>query len=190
MYFLDVPYYSQYQNVLEDKWKPRACGMTCLKMVVKYFYPDNDESIDAFIDEGVRIGGYNEHGWDHEALVRIFRNRGIFSYKEEFKSLLINSGKSAGIPSVYDSKMAKAGIKKMYKMLKINRPVVVSVGSGFDENKSSHLIVLTGYDLDDDGNVAGFLYNDPEAKRGIKKNIFVEVEKFERYWRKMAIFVG
>lgn len=190
MHFLDVPYYSQYQNVLEEKWRSRACGITCVKMIIKYSHPSNDESIDALIDEGVRINGYNEHGWDHESLVRILRNRGFFAYREEFKSQLLKAGETKGVPSIYDAKMAKAGIKKIYKMLKIGRPVIVSVDAGFGENTTSHLIVLTGFDLDDSGDVSGFVFNDPDAKTGIKKNIFVEIEKFERYWRRMCIFVG
>jgi uncharacterized protein YvpB len=190
MYFLEVPYYSQYKNVLEEKWRPRACGITCAKMVIKFFYPDNDESIDAIIDEGVKIGGYGDAGWDHEALVRIFRNRGIFAYREEFKSQLVSLGKNSGMPSIYDLKMAKVGIKKIAKMLKAGRPVIVSVSTGFGENKSSHLIVLTGFDEDDNGEVTGFMYNDPEAQTGIKKNLFVEIGKFEEYWRRMCIFVA
>jgi hypothetical protein len=191
MHFLDVPYYSQYQNVLEEKWRSRACGVTSVKMVLKYFYPDNDESIDALIDEGVRIGGYKtEHGWDHETLVRLLRNRGLFAYREEFKSQVLRAGETKGMPSIYDAKMAKAGIKKIFKMLKAGRPVIVSVDSGFGENTTSHLIVLVGFDLDDSGEVAGFVFNDPDAKTGIKKNIFVEIGKFEKYWRRMSIFVG
>ncbi len=190
MHFLDVPYYSQYQNILEDKWRSRACGITSAKMVIKYFRPNNDESIEALIDEGVRIGGYVEHGWDHESLVRILRNRGIFAYKEEFKSQILKQGETSGIPSVYDSKMMKTGIKKIYKMIKSGRPVIVSVDVGFGENKTSHLIVLTGFDLDDSGDVSGFAFNDPDAKTGIKKNIFVDIDKFEKYWRRMSIFVG
>jgi uncharacterized protein YvpB len=190
MYFLDVPYYSQYQNVLEPKWHSRACGVTCAKMIIKYFYPDNDESIDAIIDEGVKIGGYGENGWDHEALVRIFRNRGIFSYREEFKSQLVSFGKNSGTPSTYDAKMAKAGIKKISNMLKAGRPVVVSVAAGFDENKCSHLIVITGFDEGDDGEISGFMYNDPYTQRGIKKNLFVATPKFEEFWRRLCIFVS
>lgn len=191
MHFLDVPYYSQYQNVLEEKWRSRACGVACAKMVVKYFQPSNDESIDALIDEGVRIGGYkNEEGWDHESIVRLLRNRGLFAYREEFKSQVLRAGETKGMPSIYDAKMAKAGIKKIYKMLKVGRPVIVSVDAGFGENNSSHLVVLVGFDLDDSGEVSGFVFNDPDAKTGIKKNIFVDIGKFERYWRRMCVFVG
>lgn len=75
-------------------------------------------------------------------------------------------------------------------MLKAGRPVIVSVSTGFGENKSSHLIVLTGFDEDDNGEVTGFMYNDPEAQTGIKKNLFVEIGKFEEYWRRMCIFVA
>lgn len=190
MHFLDVPYYSQYQNVLESKWQPRACGVTCAKMVIKYFKPDNDESVDALIDEGVRIGAYNpNYGWDHEGLVRIIRNRGIHAYREEFKSQIVSPGKNTGLPSVYDKKMAEDGINKMKKMLQAKRPVIVSVDVGFDENKTSHLIVLTGFDENECG-VGGFMYNDPQAEKGIKKNLFVELDKFNKYWRRLAIFVG
>lgn len=189
MHFLDVPYYSQYQNVLEPKWHTRSCGITCAKMVIKYFRPNNDESIDALIDEGVRIGGYGDHGWDHEALVRILRNRGIHAYREEFKSQLLKNGSNVSVPSVYDKKMSESGIIKIKKMLKANRPVIVSVDTGFDENKTSHLIVLTGFH-DSEKEVDGFLYNDPQSEKGIKKNIFVDIDKFKKYWRRLAIFVG
>ena len=189
MYFIDVPYYSQYQNVLEPKWRARACGVACVKMVIKYFRSDNDESIDALIDEGVRIGGYGNNGWDHESLVRILRNRGIYSYREEFRSQVILPGKSSGMPSVYDKRMAEAGINKIKKMLQAKRPVIVSVDTGFDENKTSHLIVLTGFDADETG-VSGFMYNDPQSDGGVKKNLFVNLDKFNKYWRRLAIFVG
>lgn len=190
MYFLDVPYYSQYQNVLEEKWRSRACGVACVKMIIKYFHSENDESIDALIDEGVRIGGYkNDYGWDHESLVRLFRNRGIHSYREEFKSQVLKKGETKGVPSIYDTKMANDGINKIKKMLEAKRPVIVSVDVNFDENKGTHLIVLTGFDYDESG-ISGFMYNDPESKTGIKKNLFVDIDKFRKYWRRLAIFVG
>lgn len=185
---LNVPYYSQHQDVAEPSWRPRSCGIVCAKMVLKYLRPKNEESIDDLIEEGVIIGGYTDHGWDHETITRLFRNRGIHSYKEEFRSVLVESSKREFLDSAFQNLMITDGINKIHKSLENKKPVLVSVETGFDENKESHLIVLTGFAEDEIG-LEGFFYNDPNAKVGVKKDKFTELGKFRKFWRKMAIFV-
>ena len=190
MFRLDVPYYSQHQDVTEPSWQNRCCGIACTKMVINYFKPDNKELIDDLIEEGVLVGGYStDVGWNHNGIVRLLRNRGLSSYQEEFKSVLVDSTQRRFLKSTHENPMILNGINKIQKSLQDKKPVIVSVEPDFDENKSSHLIVLTGF-VEDGTGLDGFFYNDPDSKEGIKKDKFVELPKFRNFWRKMAIFVG
>jgi len=190
MFRLDVPYYSQHQDVTEPSWQKRSCGIVCTKMVLNYLKPDNKELIDDLIEEGVIVGGYNsDHGWNHESIVRLLRNRGIPSYQEEFRSVLVDSLQRRFLKSTHENPMISGGLNKIHKSIMDKNPVIVSVEPNFDENKTSHLIVLTGFSEDKYG-LDGFFYNDPDSREGIKKDKFIELSKFKDYWRNMAIFIS
>jgi uncharacterized protein YvpB len=186
---INVPYFSQYQDVEEEHWKSRSCGITSVKMVLNYLKPKNKESIDELIEEGILIGGYGKDGWNHEGLLRIFRNRGISAHRDEFRSVLVDTAKRKFLKSTHESSLIIQGFEKIKKYLIKELPVIVSVDKSFDENKEHHLIVLTGFEEDKLGEIDGFYYNDPDAKVGVKKDKFVSLEKFEKYWRRLAIFV-
>jgi hypothetical protein len=151
-------------------------------MVSDFLLPDeeNQQSIDDVIDEGIAIGAYKkEVGWDHEGLVRLLRNRGILAYRQEFVTRT----------KLYEKKMITRGLLKIKETLSEEElPVIVSVEAGFDENTFSHLIVVTGYEADENG-VKGLYYHDPDAREGKKENLFVDKDKFFQYWRKFCIFV-
>lgn len=190
MFRIDVPYYSQHQDVIEPSWRSRSCGIACTKMVLNYLKPDNKELIDDLIEEGVLVGGYSKNGWDHESIVRLLRNRGISAYREEFRSVLVDSAQRKFLKSTYENPMLLTGIKKIKKCLECEKPVIVSVEPYFSENTESHLVVLTGFLEDKENGLEGFFYNDPDSKFGVKKDNFIELPKFKKMWRKMAIFVA
>lgn len=189
MYTIDVPYYSQHRDVSELHWKKRSCGIVCVKMILDFLKPELPVSIDALIDEAVLMNGYTAHGWSHDALVNLFHNHGQHAYREEFKSMHIDVQKRTKQPSAYESLLVRNGISKIVHMLRKGKPVIVSVEKGFDDNTSTHLIVLTGM-LDTPAGCEGFFYNDPNSVDGVKKHVFVELSKFRTYWRKLAIFVS
>ncbi|MCR4330440.1 MAG: C39 family peptidase, partial [Patescibacteria group bacterium] len=54
---LEVPYYSQFLDVEDKYWMPRACGMACAKMVLD-FYKVDTTSLDELIKKGSEEGGY------------------------------------------------------------------------------------------------------------------------------------
>jgi len=189
MHKLDVPYYSQHKDVTEPIWHSRSCGIVCVKMILDFLKEDAAETIDDLITEGVLVGGYTTHGWSHDGLVSLFRNRGVHAYREEFRSVMFDTTARINKVSAFEQKLTRNGISKIANMLAKGKPVMVSVEAGFDENTSSHLIVLTGFSEDEVG-IGGFFYNDPDSREGVKKDHFVEMDVFRKFWRKMAIFVG
>jgi len=53
------------------------------------------------------------------------------------------------------------------------------------------MVVLTGFEIDESGEVKGFYYNDTDYNKEQEgKNLFVDVETFKKFWRKLAIFVS
>jgi hypothetical protein len=189
MHRLDVPYYSQHNDIAEPHWQTRSCGVVCVKMVLELLKPDDQTSIDTLIDEAVLMNGYTRHGWSHDVLVNLFRNHGVHAYREEFRSIQVNAITRNMQPSVYEPLLVRNGISKIANVIVKGKPVIVSVDAGFDENKSTHLIVLTGVSEEGAG-FGGFFYNDSDSKGGVKKDMFVELSKFRQHWRKLAIFVG
>ena len=60
------------------------------------------------------------------------------------------------------------------------------------------MVVLIGFETDEDpnpsdglgGEVKGFYYNDTDYQNeGEGKDLFVDIETFKTYWRRLAIFV-
>lgn len=202
---LDVPFTSQNIPDVPKNWINRSCGVTCVKMVLDYFFekdliyfagPKNKLSINQLIDEGIQIGSYKENvGWIHSGLVKILRNHGVLSYTQEFKSVNVTIDQIHGVTFV-DGKnypeMPIYGIKKIISSLNSERPVIVSVEPGFSNNKDNHLIVLTGFEnINFDNKIDGFIYfHDPDARDGVEKiNFKVSLSDFIKKWRKMAIFL-
>lgn len=188
MHTLDVPYCSQHDDVTDKEWQPRSCGVACVKMALDYLKPEHAESVDTLIEEALIMNGYTKHGWSHDALVNILRNRGLHAYREEFRSQQLHPVTRQMQPSAYEPKLVRNGLSKMVNVLAKGKPVIVSVDGGFGTHVGTHLIILTGFTKDDVG-IEGFFYNDPDSRGGIKKNVFVELPRFRQYWRKMAIFV-
>jgi hypothetical protein len=179
---LQIPYLSQHQDVKDTTWQNKSCGIVCVKMILDFLHPDEitHDTPDSLISEGIGTGGYTqEFGWNHESLVRLFRNRGINAYRQEFVTKT----------ELYKKKLENTGTAKIRKMIQEQElPAIVSVEKGFDENTHSHLIVITGYEADKNG-LTGFYYHDSDARVGKKEHQFVTKEKFLKYWRRFVIFV-
>lgn len=181
---LDVPYCSQYLDVGDEYWKNRACGMACVKMVLD-FYKENAavkhrvfDSLDELIKQGVAKNGYCEHGWVHNVLVEIMKERGLEVFRKEYKSADYDEQK----------KIIEQAIKETINFLRKKRPVIISAVRNFSDEKKFHMVILTGFQANKNG-VSGFYYNDPDAfNRKDGRNKFVPIDTFKKYWRKMSIY--
>lgn len=181
---LNIPFYSQYSEDIENVWQTKACAIVCIKMVLNYFGIKTETK--DLIKEGFLISkelekrnrahdGYTEqYGWGHELLVIILRNKGAISYRQEFK----NADNSGGL--------LEFGINKIISNIKKGLPVLVSLAKDINNPKTSgHMVVVSGIDEE-----KGFYINDPEAKTEVDgKDKFVDISDFKKSWKKLAIFV-
>lgn len=175
---MKIPYYSQYDNVKDEYWKPRSCGAVCLKMVLDYAKPSK-LSVNDFVLSANRRGAYGENGWIHQELVNIAKDFGVNLKRKEFKS---KDKKEEKI-------LLKNGIEKIIFSINNNKPVIISAIKKWKEKKKFHMMVLTGFKTGIFGTLKGFYYNDPDYTNEEGKNLFVNIRTFKKYWRRLAIFV-
>ena len=190
---LDVPYCSQRLDIEDENWRPRACGIACLKMVMDFHAAKAKRkipSVDELIRENEFIGGFGPFGSEHESLVMIARNYGLHAYRQEFKSAVNDwRNKTAG-KSRFEDELAEEGVAKKIRKLEEGFPVVVSAAKNFSEEGKFHLVVLTGFQKEGD-ELLGFYYHDPDSlDREAGRHKFAPIGVFRKYWRRMAIFVS
>lgn len=175
---MKIPYYSQYDDVKDRHWKPRACGAVCLKMALDSIKPSN-VSVNDFVLLANAQGAYGEYGWVHQGLIDVAKNFGVKFKREEFRS----KDKSD------EEKLFKKGIDKIISSLEEEKPVLISTIKRWSEEKKFHMVVLTGFEKDERGELKGFYYNDPDYRNGKGEHLFVDIKIFKKYWRRLAIFV-
>lgn len=183
---MKIPYFSQIKEVEDKDWAWRACGITCVKMVLEWADLAKDVSVTNLIDEGILINGYTPDGWIHDALVNLLRNHGLSAYRQEFRSVDVDINKQIFITSSFEESLVDAGLSKMILSVHEGVPVIVSVSDEMCTTKFSHIVVLIGYD----GKTNEFIYHNPDEKEGqISENARVSFDDFKKYWRKFSIFI-
>lgn len=160
---MSVPFLSQYDESILESWRPRACSVTNLYMVLKSF--GVEVTVSELIEEGESIGAFGSRGWTHEGIVRLAHNHGVSAYAQEFRS------KDAQIAET----LQKKGIQKIRTTLEGGLPVIVSIQK---ENGSYHTITLIEHSEE------GFLVHDPEEKEATH----ISGLEFLKKWRGLSIF--
>ena len=175
---INVPYYSQYTDVKDEYWKPRACGVLCLKSVLNLFN-QKDLTPDEFIKYAVEKNAYGKNGWIHQGLVDVAKDFDVVLKRKEFRSENKKEQK----------RLSKEGVREIKNSLKKDKPVLVSVVKRFSETDRFHMVVLTGFKTNF-GMLKGFYYNDTDYQNAEEgKDVFVDIVTFRKYWRRLAIFV-
>lgn len=180
---LDVPYYSQFLDLADQYWMPRACGMACLKMVLDFYIHAQSggkktPTLLEMCQTGEKEGGYGKSGWFHDYFLKVAREYGFNAERGE---------KIDGI----------MGLQKIHDELEAGHPVIVSVTKHILGQQKFHMVVLTGYEENDGtefperkGQLTGFYFNEPESLyKEYGKDVFVDVKAFKHDWRRMAIFI-
>lgn len=169
---LDVAYYSQYRDIGNTTNAHRACGMTCIKMVLEYCKkqtPELDELVDRYITDTVAYGPY---GWKHDFFVDFLKSYGLNAYRKEKMD-------------------EREDISLIQKSIQEGKLVIVSVEQKLFDKKLFHMILIVGVRENGKGELEGFFYNDPgrlTELSGYKQ--YVSLDEFKNYWRKMAIFTN
>ncbi len=167
---LDVPYYSQFLDVEDRYWMPRACGIVALKMVLDFHRKDIPPIME-LIEICSKAGGYGKSGWFHDALVSLAKSFGLESYRKEKMD-------------------ADGGTEEIVSSIRNGKPVLISAVKYILGQTKFHMVAVTGFE-EKDGVLTGIYYHDPEATDIEKgKHIFVGIDTFKREWRKMAIFIS
>ena len=184
---LKVPYYSQRTDVKDTEWQAHSCLIVCAKMVAE-FLGDKKIPADDWIKEGTYIDAYDGKFWKHDGVVRLLRNHGIFAYAQEFKTVDVDIKNGEMFAGKKSDLFLEKGIEKIVKKLDEGIPSIVSIYKYFTEKDRHHGVVIIGYEKSA-SKVKGFYYHDPEApnEQG-GEALFVELDKFKKGWKKMAIF--
>lgn len=168
---IKVPFYSQYMHIEDPFWMPRACGMCCLKMVLDYHGLETGEISEMCI-KGRESGGYSNSGWIHDYFLSVAKGYGLNAHREE--DMDINSG-----------------LDKIVTYLDGGEPVIVSCIKKFLNENKFHMILIVGYEKEEDGSLKGFYLNEPESLTlEYGECRFVDIQTFLSDWRRMAIFIG
>lgn len=169
---INVPYFSQYQELKDKVFALTSCGMVCLFMALSYYSRKKIISFEKDLEEMVMSGRETEGGykpgvgWIHDYFVATAENYGLKPYRKE---------KIETFDEIIES------IKK-------ENPVIVSVERRCLTAVSLHMVLLTGIKTGDDA-VEGFFYHDPASlveKDGSHR--FCTTEQLKTYWREKAIF--
>ena len=168
---LNVPYYSQFTDVQDHYWMPRACLPTCLKIIFEYHGKAKDISLDELIKNLNDAGGYGKSGWFHDAIVAKAKEFGFYAFRQEKMNEL-------------------NGVTDIKKNLDEGNPVIVSVIKFVLGQTKFHTVVLVGYE-EAGGALTGFYFHDPESTSSDhnREPFFVDISTFKKQWRQMAIFI-
>ena len=174
---IPASYYSQYLDVTDEKWQPRACGIVCLKILLES-RGVSLPSLDEMIEQGVAIGAYGESGWKHDGLIALAEMYGAQIERAEWRKSDYKN----------QEELNEEGIQFIISELRAFRAVIVSVIKKFQDDDKFHMVVLIGLE-EKNGEVTGFYYHDSDAKvREEGENLLVPIDIFRSKWRRMAIF--
>lgn len=170
-HLLPIPFRSQRLHVAAYNEPERACGMTCVWMVLAALCgTENVLDLDELIALGKERGGLVEGvGWAHEFLLHTIRLYGINGMRYDKK----NSPPSPDeMPDIFG------------KIIDGGNPILVSMRRG----SGGHIVLLTGTRRDENGFLTGFFHHDPDVDRvSMGEHKFISLDEFGKCWRQLAI---
>ncbi|MEI8339042.1 MAG: C39 family peptidase [bacterium] len=186
---LEVPFYSQFSPEIKTDWQERVCALACVKMVLD-FSLDKIFSVNDLLEEGLLIKNSftTEYGWSHDAVVMLLRNHGLSSYRQEFRAVEKDIVNKIDKINPVEKDLIDFALGKIQSSIIHGEPVIVSVWKKFSIPDKLHLVLVIGFEEEND-KITGFYVNDPmEDNITEKGQFFVPMDKFRAAWRKFAIF--
>jgi hypothetical protein len=181
-----------------DLMEPRQrCGLACLEMIIEYQLDQHIPAAEIF-RRAVSYEAINDHNdWWHPGQVRVLTSYGLVAWRRNWTApsqdptfLEDNEGYSGSQMTAVRYQIGleadrRSLIDKMllsvHDALELGNPVIVSVKTGFSDNRENHQIVISGFNP----NNRTFLVHDPVKPEGpvaISEHYLAE---YANYW---AIF--
>jgi len=167
---IPIKYLHHDNQEIETGMQKKVCGIMCVAMILTTHKKDFG-TIQGLICQAKELDAYIPGiGWDHRGLVKVLKKYEVEGERFDIKGL--------------ENKP-----QKIKEYLDQNKVLIASVGKGFSDNlTSTHLVVIHGYECDQEGKVSLWFVSDPSSLREEQEE--VEVEYFERYFRGLGVKVS
>ncbi|HEY4507394.1 MAG TPA: C39 family peptidase [Candidatus Paceibacterota bacterium] len=180
-----IPYLSQWRDISDEEWAPRACGVVCAAMLLRAH--GIEATPDELLAEARAMKGHlawTSDGIPHATLCGLFRNRGLHSYHEEFRGRRFDAVLGRWQDDLaLDRAHLDFGLAKIRESVTRGEPCLVSMAAGFRTNRESHLIAVVDTTAD-----SGFVVHDPDDRSGSGESVEVPLDRFEEFFRRLVVF--
>lgn len=182
---LQVPYLSQQK--IETGDQHQWCGIACLGMVLGFYLRENAPSLETLVQNfGTKL---QNSGFAHKDIINFARVYGFRGWRKSWWAEPGNQymlskfrleGETDEDLADWSESNINEGMYTIERSLQQKQPVIVSVNPEFSPSKSTHLVVVVGYEN-------GYLtIHDPYLKGA---NFNIGEAGFRKYWLRQAIFL-
>ncbi|MDQ5943970.1 MAG: hypothetical protein QG658_36 [Patescibacteria group bacterium] len=175
--------------------EPRQrCGLACLEMIIESQLGHHVQASEIF-RRAESYGAINDHNdWWHPGQVRVLTSYGLVAWRRNWTApsqdpefFEENEGYDTAQMSAVKYQisleadrrsLADKFLLSLHDSLELGNPVIVSVKSGFSDNKENHQVVISGYRAED----RMFFVHDPVQQSGptvVPEHYLVE---YANYW--------
>ncbi|MEK7640801.1 MAG: C39 family peptidase [Patescibacteria group bacterium] len=164
IYYDNVPFYSQFQDIPQVEWQSSACGIASMAMVMEFYKPKS-VSVSNLLLQALDLGAYKPGiGWKHKELSALAGLYGLSGKNYDYMHL--------------DNQTVFGKFKDFMKV----GPVIVSIHNKFNPKATlGHIVVVTGME---NGMI---FYHDPASGNKIEKKI--SEADFLKGWKRRFIVV-
>lgn len=178
--------------------EPRQrCGLACLEMIIEYQLGQHVPAAEIF-KRSESYEAINEHNdWWHPGQVRVLTSYGLVAWRRNWTApsqdttfFEENEGYSVAQMSAVQYQIGLEADRRslidkfllsLHDALELGNPVIVSVKSGFSDNRENHQVVIAGYRSVE----RAFLVHDPVQSAGPSVVDEHYLAEYANYW---AIF--
>jgi hypothetical protein len=167
----EIPRYSQYLDVRDERWRSRSCGIVALKMVLDYWHSVHPlrippPTLAALLRRAYAAGAYVRNvGWSHRGLAAGARSLGLAGRNFDW----------AALPP-------RAAFKKLLPLVH-RGPVIASVYLDSRTREGGHLVVMT------DVTRTHVRVLDPAAKSRTRIRSSITIPRFLLLWKRRVIVI-
>ena len=136
---------------LAEHWRPRGCGIACLRMILSSYRIDHG-SYWSLISEGLQTGAYCDRGWIHQGLLDMATRHGLpgTAHRNRTTTHLSNDLLAGHLLIASVTVCFRGGQPRSDASNQVHTP-------------GGHLVVVTGTRLDNTGGPTEFRVHHPSA---------------------------